>query len=207
MDWDVVWKIGLSIIISFGGAGAIIAGTTKFASEKIANRLEKKYELKLSKELESFKNKLEGKSYISKTRFDTEFQLYRELTKATVNMVKEVILLFPHFTRDCRNDYNTYKAKYDLALEKAVIAQDTLAASSAFISSDIYNAFNDIEKKCKIQLGDYVDFRLRPDHEDYCRECKEEYKATWRRSTEIEGDLNVVLQRLREYLATLDIID
>lgn len=54
---------------------AIVSATVRFTSEKIAERLEKKYKLRLNKELEEFKNKLENKSYVSKTRFDTEFSI------------------------------------------------------------------------------------------------------------------------------------
>ena len=73
MDWNTILETSAAVIVSFGGAGAIIAGVTKFAADKIADKLEKKYELKLSKELESFKSKLENRSYVSKTRFDAEF--------------------------------------------------------------------------------------------------------------------------------------
>ena len=41
-------------------------------------------------------------------------------------MVKEISQLFPRFTRDARNDYETYKGRYDTALEKTVVFQDTL---------------------------------------------------------------------------------
>ena len=89
MSLNDILKIALTIIGCFGGVGAIVSATVKFTSEKIAERLEKKYELRLNKELEEFKNKLE-KSYVSKTRFDTEFSIYRQLSESTVIMVKEV---------------------------------------------------------------------------------------------------------------------
>lgn len=129
MSLNDILKIALTIIGCFGGVGAIVSATVKFTSEKIAERLEKKYELRLNKELEEFKNKLENKSYVSKTRFDTEFSIYRQLSESTVIMVKEVSQLFPRFTRDTRDDYDTYKKKFDSAIDKTVIAQDSLPVS------------------------------------------------------------------------------
>lgn len=52
MSLNDILKIALTIIGCFGGVGAIVSATVKFTSEKIAERLEKKYELRLNKELE-----------------------------------------------------------------------------------------------------------------------------------------------------------
>lgn len=207
MEWDIVLKIVLSVIASFGGAGAIIVAVTKFASENIATRLEKKYELKLNKELEEFKDRLAGKSYISRARFEAEFEMYRKLSEVTVNMVKEVSQLFPRFTSNSRTDFDTYKTKYDLAVDKVVIAQDALSAFAPFISADIYTSFNELEKKCKIQLGDFRDFCLRPDYEMYVQEYEEEYKNAWQRTTEIQNDLDVIINNLRNHLSKLEAIE
>ena len=206
MDWNTILETSAAVIVSFGGAGAIIAGVTKFAADKIADKLEKKYELKLSKELESFKSKLENRSYVSKTRIDAEFGIYRQLSVTAVTMVKEISQLFPRFTRDARNDYETYKGRYDTALEKTVVFQDTLAANAPFISEEVYLLFRNLEEKSKRQLGDFIDFRLRPDANDYVMECKEEYKEVWRRTQEIQSDLDTIIQKLREYLATLEVL-
>ena len=52
MSLNDILKIALTIIGCFGGVGAIVSATVKFTSEKIAERLEKNYELRLNKELE-----------------------------------------------------------------------------------------------------------------------------------------------------------
>ncbi|HIX14461.1 MAG TPA: hypothetical protein H9740_01830 [Candidatus Hungatella pullicola] len=207
MDWDAILKIGVTIIVSFGGAGAIIAGVVKFAVNEIANSLQKKYELKLSKELEDYKTVLGNKSYVSKTRFDAEFEIYRELSGKSANMVKEVSQLFPSFTRDSRDDYDTYKKRYDTALDTVVAFQDALASNAPFISSEVQALFRSLELKCKTQLGDFVDFRLRPDAKDYVRDRKDEYKAVWKRTKDIQEELDSIIQNLREYLGKLEVIN
>lgn len=206
MDLNTILEASAAVIVSFGGAGVIIAGATKFSVNKIVNKLEKKYELKLSKELESFKNKLENKSYVSKTRFDAEFEIYRQLSLTAVSMVKEIVQLFPTFTQDTRNDYETYKKRYDTALEKTISFQDTLAANGPFIPEDIYSLFYSLERKAKCQLSDFTDFRLRPDADDYRTLCSMEYREVWPRTREIQSDLDIIIKKLREYLATLEVL-
>ena len=68
MGWDEIWKIVFGIITSIGGVGVIILAIIKFSSNIIAKRLEEKYSLKLSKELEKYKSTLDNKIYISKNQ-------------------------------------------------------------------------------------------------------------------------------------------
>ena len=75
MDWDEIWKIILCAVGSAGGIGAIIVASIKWSANIIANHLSKKYEVKVTKELEKYKTGLENKIYISKTKFDVEFAL------------------------------------------------------------------------------------------------------------------------------------
>ena len=82
-----ICKIVLGILTSVGGIGAIIIVIVKFSSNIIAKGLEEKYRLTLNKELEEYKSKLSNKTYISKTKFDTEFSIFRELSKAFFEMV------------------------------------------------------------------------------------------------------------------------
>lgn len=206
MDWNTILSFGAAVIVSFGGAGAIVIAVTKFCVNQITENLQKKYELKLSKELEQFKSALVSKSYVSKTRFDAEFTIYRELSRITVTMVVEVSQLFPVFTRDMRDDYDTYKERYDTALEKVIEFQNKLAANAPFISSETYKSFHDLEMKCKAQLSDFVDFRLRPDAKIFIAECREEYNEVWKRTREIQADLENIIEQLRGYLSRLEVL-
>ena len=95
MSWETIWKAVLGVIAGFGGVSGIFVIAIKFSSNFIAEKLSKKYELKLSKELENYKYNLENKNYISKARFDTEFNIYRELSKAFFDMVKDITTMIP----------------------------------------------------------------------------------------------------------------
>ena len=201
-----IFSIAGACIVSAGGIGAIIIGVINFTSNSIADALSKKYELKLSKELELYKAGVENKIYISKTKFDTEFQLYRQLSKSFTNMTKEVVQLFPSFTKDVRDDYDKYKSQHDKAVDAIIVAQDELYSSAAFISSDLYKKFTEIENLCKRQLSDFQDFRLRPDAEEYRTECRDAFQATYKRTHEIDEKFNKLLETMREYISRLDVI-
>lgn len=209
------WETAAQIIFSFGAAGTITCGAAKFASDKIADRLQKRYELKLSKELEDFKNKLSKeqeyfksklgqRSYVSQTRFDAEFKIYQELSGAVVTMVKEIERLFPIFTRDLGNDRKALEQQYNIAREKVVAFECVLATNAPFISEEVYKFFRALEKKCKEQLRDFIDFRLASDASRNVAECREENREAYKRTREIRSDLDKIIQNLREYLATLE---
>lgn len=81
-------------------------------------------------------------------------------------------------------------------MDKTVIAQDSLAANVPFISKDIYNKFDEIERKCKEQIQDFIDFRLRGDCKQYIEECKVEYRNAFKRTSEIQNKWNELLEEL-----------
>ena len=191
-----------SQILSIAGACIV-----KFTSNSIADALSKKYELKLNKELERYKAGVENKIYISKTKFDTEFQLYRQLSKSFTDMVKQTEQLFPSFTKDARDDYEKYKSQHDKAVDSIIVAQDELYASAAFISADLYDSFFEIETLCKQQLSDFQDFRLRPDAEEFRKDCGDAFNETYKRTREINEKFNKLLEILREYISRLDVIE
>ena len=53
----------------------------------------------LSKEIESYKSGLDKKNYVSKVRFDFEFQLHRDLSTACRNMVNDTYFLYPTYAQ------------------------------------------------------------------------------------------------------------
>ena len=70
MTWSDVGKIIVTIVASAGGIGGVVVFLVKVIIEKIAERMSKKYEIKLNKDLEKHKSNLINMNYISKTQFD-----------------------------------------------------------------------------------------------------------------------------------------
>ena len=95
MTWDDVFKIAAIIIASAGGIGGVIVAGVRFTSDIIAKNLVNKYQLKLNEKLELYRNKLDRKNYVSKTKFNAEFQIYRDLSSAFFDLVAVVSNLIP----------------------------------------------------------------------------------------------------------------
>ena len=143
MDWDEIWKIILCAVGSAGGIGAIIVVSIKWSANIIAKHLSKKYEVKVTKELEKYKTGLENKIYISKTKFDVEFALYRDLSKSFFTMVKDITRMIPAglaYYPANKEDREKYENElYDKALASTVSAQDYLSSNIPFIPESLYN--------------------------------------------------------------------
>lgn len=76
-----ILQIATATIISAGGIGAIIIAAVQFTSNIIADKISKKYELKLNESLESYKSNLDKGNHISRAMFDKEFEYYQLLSR------------------------------------------------------------------------------------------------------------------------------
>ena len=81
MNGTDIGQIVAATIISAGGIGGIIIAAIRFSSNIIAERLSKRYELKLNKTIENYKTHLEKGNYISRAMFDKEFEYYQLLSR------------------------------------------------------------------------------------------------------------------------------
>lgn len=210
MQWNDVWKIVLCVIGSLGGVSVIFVAVIKYCTDIIAERLSKKYELKMQKELERYKSGLDNKIYISKAKFDTEFALYRELSKSFFEMVVSITTMIPAGYAKYPADKETRKEYennlYNTALERTVAAQDAINSNAPFIPENLHDMYQEIMGLCRIQLGVFeerwniLSFASQEEKERF---SLEDYK----RSGEISSKFKELNTELRNYLAKLDIIE
>ncbi len=209
MDITPLISIGAAFIVSAGGVGGITIAIIKFSANTIADKLSAKYENKLEKALEKYKTELGKKEYVSKTRFDAEFGIYRELSATFCTMVKDINVLIPAgfnwqpAGEEARKKYED--ECYKTANNSTVKAQDSLYASAAFIPEDFFKGYEELLLLCKRQLNTFA-FRynalsLMTEEEKYSL-SQDDYRRTdeinekWRKHNSI----------IREYLATLDVL-
>lgn len=162
---------------------------------------------KFNKQLEKYKAGIENKTYMCKTKFDAEFSMYRELSQTFAILVKECSQLFPTFTKDARDDYEKYKTIHDKCVDAIVIAQDKLNSCAPFISDSVFQDYSELEELCKSQLSDFQDFRLRPDAENYRKDCKDAYIEAYKRTRNIQDKYRSVSTNLRTYIDSIDVIE
>lgn len=210
MNWEDVWKITVSIVGGLGGITVIFAAIVRYLSDFIADRLSKKYELRLSKELENYKSSLENKTYISRAKFDTEFAIYRELSSDFSDSVLAINIMVPTgltmvpADREARLELD--KKHYEAAVKAIVKAQDSLKSNIPFIPENIYDGYNELLKLFGLQLAAYEDrfvvTDLRPQSE------KETFsRDDYKRTREISEKWITINNKIRKYLNSLEIIE
>jgi hypothetical protein len=210
LNWEDVWKITVSIVGGLGGITVIFAAIVRYLSDFIADRLSKKYELRLSKELENYKSSLENKTYISRAKFDTEFAIYRELSSDFSDAVLAINIMVPTgltmvpADREARLELD--KKHYEAAVKAIVKAQDSLKSNIPFIPENIYDGYNELLKLFGLQLAAYEDrfvvTDLRPQSE------KETFsRDDYKRTREISEKWITINNKIRKYLNSLEIIE
>ena len=212
MDWESIWKTAIAIIGSIGGAGAIICAVVKFSSDRIAERLSAKYQLKLNKELEQYKSLLSKKNYVSKTRFDTEFAVCKELMQACNNMINAVYYLFPlkeyesHYS-DEQIKTQVYDQKYEKAIDASNKCKDLLASYAPFIAKELENEMKELHLLCgkniegfRFRYGSGPNYVEAPSEQRNAivDEC---YDRTW----EIRDKLSSISDTLRQYFKKMEV--
>jgi hypothetical protein len=102
--WDDVLKFILVIVGGFGGFSGIAILLIKYCANTLAERLSKKYELRLNKEFEDYKEVLGNRSYVSRARFDIEFKVYEEISHGFLIVIDEISEIAPTETGIHIND-------------------------------------------------------------------------------------------------------
>lgn len=146
---DII-AIASSIILSVGGAGALICACSGFLAERIAKRIDGKYQQKLDQELEKYRGVIEQKKYVSQSQFDYEFEIYKKLSKTYFTVAVKATSFASKYDK-----YDILSIKEGdissdevYALSKVICdAQNTLFENAAFIPEDIYNDYYELDIK------------------------------------------------------------
>lgn len=207
IDWHRIAEIAITCIASVGGMGAIIIAVAKYGGGMIADRLSQKYQLQIDKEIERYKTELSKKEYVSKTRFETEFSIYRELTMNFSKMVIAVSILVPYGLVNVPVDEEARKKleqEHFVAAQKAAVdAQDSLHANKTFIPKELCEKYEDILKLVGLQLDAYT----RRFNYSYLPEERQGYNAEdYERTKEMQDKWNEQTDRIRDYLSNLEVI-
>ncbi len=210
MSWDDIFKLIAGIVVSFGGIGGIVSLIVKFMGNTIATRLQEKYNLQLNKELENYKSKLDNYNYISKTKFDAEFEIYRELSKNFTSLVRDISIMIPTGLASIPQNMEQRK-EYDLkiynnAIESCVSAQSTLYGNTPFITEEFFDKYSDILKMCNMQLFAFErrwNLSFSGNYEEKSNLNHTEYERT----SDINEKFKQLNKDVRKYLAGLDVVN
>lgn len=98
-------EIATAIIVSIGGAGAIILGLSSWLGKVWANRILEREKAEHSKEIENYKSRLELElqkynylndkaTHISKKQYEKEFQIYIDIWDSLTDLSQKTFNLF-----------------------------------------------------------------------------------------------------------------
>jgi len=207
MKWIDVWKIVICAIGSAGGVGAIIVVAIRFSVNMIADRLSKKYESKLQKELEEYKSILEGKNYISKVQFDMEFEIYKNISGALFDTVRTMNSAFsPDYYVESQPN------KIDSAIDSLVSiannlqsAQDELHGKSAFIPAELFEKYNEIIVEAQDLFWEYSEM-IKKEKMQQDKRTVEWVKEKYKQTEIIDEKRKQINDELRIYLRNIVIV-
>lgn len=228
MDFDIVsnlkW-IGQHIwaaLRQMGGV-AILTVIITFIVHKINTRFEKhvehKYDQKLEelkveldKQRENYRTLLDKRNHVSKTRFDTEFTLCREIMVACHKMINDCYFLFPTFAsvpadEEARKEYE--KEVYDNAYKSYAAFISLLIGNAPFISETIYDKLYGLGKKCRENLDEFShkwNLSYSWNRSGDAEEGKSKSEA-YKRTRQFQAEFDEIVKDLRGYFANLDVIE
>jgi hypothetical protein len=203
MDWGTIAEIAIANLIS---GGLIVTGITLIGNH-LSNKSLTKFQASLDEKNKHVEAEISKKNYISKTRFETEFSIYRELTMNFSKMVINISLLVPYGLVNVPAKEEDRKKldqdNYIEAKKAAVEAQDSLHANKAFISKELCNKYEEILQLAVLQLEAYTRrFNL-----SYTPEERQGYKSEdFLRTKELQDKWDAQTDRIRDYLANLEVI-
>ena len=193
LGWDSLLKLMGSVVLSLGGGAAVALFIFHFMADRLAERLKGKYQLELDKKFETYKANIENKKYVTKTKFDAEFDLYRRLSRAYFEMIKYISVMIPRGYATVPADEETRKKvdeeHYDAARKAVVVAQDELNGNAAFIPETFFDRYDEIRRLCIMQLDEFEERwnvgTLVPQRE--AKNIKGSIQEDWRDKREIQG--------------------
>ena len=149
---------------------------------------------------------MDKKSYISKERFDKEFVIYKNMSEKVLDMVETNTALFqmldrPPVKEDEKREF--YIKRYEGAASAYNAASKAIYANAPFIPEEIFDLYDDISKKCLIQLNRYHIFG--PLYSTTRQNATDELCNCFENGEEIRNKSDKIISKVREYLTSLDV--
>ena len=166
-----------------------------------------KYKATIDQELTKLKAGLDTKTYISKVRFDKEFESYQKLSEKILEMIVTNSILFPQaeFVLEQNEDERKKERfrRHNDAMQAHTAAYNAIIVTAPFISEKLHILFDDVRNECWKQI---IGFRIiylcgtQPTGSEM-RKMMEEYQ---KRNEEITMKPEEIILKMREHLKTYE---
>ncbi len=214
MDWKTIAEIAITFSAAVGGGGAVFIGIVKWASNIIADRLSKKYEMQMTKEIEQYKAEVGKKQHVSIATFDAEFAIYRDLCKAFSEFLQDLFTLIPISEKSLPDrqipmnpdEYaSTSKEIFFHALSASAKSKDLLTANKPFIPKEIVNSFYiilDLTDQQLIRFSERYNKLVPGEPQEKMTLSNDDFAV----SQKIWEQWNAISDSIRDYLRSLEIV-
>lgn len=195
------------IIANIGLIMAVIA----FCVPPIRDFVIKKFQLSLDKALEDKKSLNDRKNYISKARFDKEFELYQILSEKQISLVYDcgeaVILTRGKYRNisDCEKDFEKFLDDYNEA-------DICLKRYAPFISQEIFEKYRELDKlSIDLLKLSFVRFDSRNCTDFIFHNIKYTMESSKAKIETMQKEISTlsdeITEFVREYLKSLDVLE
>jgi hypothetical protein len=202
LTWNEITENILQLVVGLGVVLAVAYAFITFMGKQIAERFNKKFEQTLDIEIEKFKNQLEKKNHISKTRFDAEFEIYRKLSKAFYEMVCNVNGFAPcgfvYKLADKALQQENEQMAFSIFSQSLKTAQDALYENQPLVPVIFFDSYKEILLLGRQQATAYeAQF-------DVLNPCSKETPEVYKRTQEMQDKYETLSGSIREYLFSLE---
>lgn len=155
-----------AVLLSLGGGGALVVGLSSWLGKVWANRILEDEKFLHQKELEHYKSEMvkrlnslnvnnEKALYISKSQYDMEFNIYKDIWAKLFDVIASTKSLYPIYenvptSQEKRKEYDDIKYKRFIDTYNDYIK--TINYYAPFYRDDFYNDFIEIRDLC-IEIG------------------------------------------------------
>lgn len=184
---------------------SILLAVSPLLVPQVRDFVAKSVQLSFDKALEDKKTLNERKNYISKHRFDVEFQIYRELSQKFF-LSRKLLLGLSCGQVDNLYDEEKFKELYDETVQTIESAQDILYGSAPFILENFFQEYEEILQLLFNQLVAYGE-----ENKTIVYVANDDKRKIIKNNVEYANEVNSKLKllnnQIREYLSSLDTLD
>lgn len=170
-----IMEIATAIIACVGGSGVIIIGLSKWFGGVLANKLLENEKAEHSKELESYKNKLneqlnrikaisDKELHITKAQYDNEYKIYMEIWAKLHNCVIFTLQLYPQGLVNVPIDETAFfeyqKEKYKIFVENYNDFSLAIDKYAPFYKKEFYEKFIELRNLCSRQGSHFNHYEI-----------------------------------------------
>ncbi|MCL2848341.1 MAG: hypothetical protein FWE13_06345 [Firmicutes bacterium] len=151
--------------------------------------------------IEKIKAKLEKTNYVSKIRFDMEFDILKQLSETMQSMVFSVSHLFPMMDYVLVDEVEGNKIlieKNENAQRNCIAFQKILYSYTPFITDDLYKDFEALFNDCKKQKHWYSRFYLDYNNESSKIKAGQTYNDCFERTKLILSKREKLMDKMRD---------